>query len=211
MRMSVQSGAAILLAISLTTPAIGGEIKNTEEMKCPGDGTVYWARFDSKGGKYDTGSKACKKGETVKVPLEDNGGAKAIGFFQAGTKLPDPLAVEYFMTPAAFGVAVLGERAVVLRHAVPNALLPIVAMIGIDIGQFMGGQASLIGKVTDRYGLGAGGKGRHMLVQRDLSDTDKRDFHQWLSFPTSRPRQPFRKSKSAPVSAPSTCSWKSCA
>ena len=59
MQMSVQSGAAILLAISLTTPAIGGEIKNTEEMKCPGDGTVYWARFDSKGGKYDTGSKAC--------------------------------------------------------------------------------------------------------------------------------------------------------
>jgi peptide/nickel transport system permease protein len=27
----------------------------------------------------------------------------------------------------------------VLRPALPNALLPIVAMIGIDIGQFMGG------------------------------------------------------------------------
>lgn len=98
MGKTAQLGTATLLAISLTTPAIGGEIKNTEEMNCPGDGTVYWARFDSKGGKYDTGSKACKKGETVKVPLEDNGGAKAIGFFQAGTKLPDPLAIEYFMS-----------------------------------------------------------------------------------------------------------------
>jgi peptide/nickel transport system permease protein len=28
---------------------------------------------------------------------------------------------------------------VVLRHALPNALLPVIAMIGIDIGQFMAG------------------------------------------------------------------------
>ena len=33
----------------------------------------------------------------------------------------------------------LSRARVILRHALPNALLPIVAMIGIDIGQFMGG------------------------------------------------------------------------
>lgn len=48
----------------------------------------------------------------------------------------DVLNQDYVRTARAKGVS---ERAVVLRHAVPNALLPIVAMIGIDIGQFMGG------------------------------------------------------------------------
>ena len=48
----------------------------------------------------------------------------------------DVLNQDYIRTARAKGVA---ERTVVLRHAVPNALLPIVAMIGIDIGQFMGG------------------------------------------------------------------------
>ena len=33
----------------------------------------------------------------------------------------------------------LGRARVVLRHALPNAILPIIAMIGIDIGIFMGG------------------------------------------------------------------------
>ena len=48
----------------------------------------------------------------------------------------DVLNQDYIRTARAKGVS---ERSVVLRHAVPNALLPIVAMIGIDIGQFMGG------------------------------------------------------------------------
>ncbi len=48
----------------------------------------------------------------------------------------DVLNQDYIRTARAKGVT---ERTVVLRHAVPNALLPIVAMIGIDIGQFMGG------------------------------------------------------------------------
>lgn len=48
----------------------------------------------------------------------------------------DVLNQDYIRTARAKGVA---ERTVVLRHAIPNALLPIVAMIGIDIGQFMGG------------------------------------------------------------------------
>ena len=33
----------------------------------------------------------------------------------------------------------LSSRRIIFRHALPNAILPIIAMIGIDIGQFMGG------------------------------------------------------------------------
>jgi peptide/nickel transport system permease protein len=48
----------------------------------------------------------------------------------------DVLGQDYVRTAHAKGLS--GAR-VILRHALPNALLPIVAMIGIDIGQFMGG------------------------------------------------------------------------
>ncbi|SES28191.1 ABC transporter permease [Rhizobium sp. NFR03] len=43
---------------------------------------------------------------------------------------------DYVRTARAKG---LSSARIVLRHALPNALLPIIAMIGIDIGQFMGG------------------------------------------------------------------------
>ncbi|MCL6708524.1 ABC transporter permease [Pseudomonas sp. R2.Fl] len=48
----------------------------------------------------------------------------------------DVLAQDYVRTARAKGLS--GAR-VVLRHVLPNAVLPIIAMIGIDIGQFMGG------------------------------------------------------------------------
>ena len=48
----------------------------------------------------------------------------------------DVLRQDYMRTARAKG---LSRRAGRARHALPNALLPIVAMIGIDIGQFMGG------------------------------------------------------------------------
>jgi peptide/nickel transport system permease protein len=48
----------------------------------------------------------------------------------------DVLNQDYVRTARAKGVS---APRVVLRHALPNALLPIVAMIGIDIGQFMSG------------------------------------------------------------------------
>jgi peptide/nickel transport system permease protein len=48
----------------------------------------------------------------------------------------DVLNQDYVRTARAKG---LSRARIVLRHALPNALLPIVAMIGIDIGQFMGG------------------------------------------------------------------------
>ncbi|MDP4033705.1 MAG: ABC transporter permease [Pseudorhodobacter sp.] len=48
----------------------------------------------------------------------------------------DVLRADYVRTARAKG---LSRRRVVLRHALPNAILPIIAMIGIDIGIFMGG------------------------------------------------------------------------
>ena len=48
----------------------------------------------------------------------------------------DVLRADYIRTARAKG---LGRVRVVLRHALPNAILPIIAMIGIDIGIFMGG------------------------------------------------------------------------
>ncbi len=46
------------------------------------------------------------------------------------------LTQDYIRTAHAKGLA---RRVVLLRHALPNAILPVVAMIGIDIGLFMSG------------------------------------------------------------------------
>ncbi len=46
------------------------------------------------------------------------------------------LAADFIRTARAKG---LTRHRVILRHALPNAILPIIAMIGIDIGVFMGG------------------------------------------------------------------------
>jgi peptide/nickel transport system permease protein len=48
----------------------------------------------------------------------------------------DVLNQDYIRTANAKG---LSKMRVILRHGVPNALLPLIAMIGIDIGQFMAG------------------------------------------------------------------------
>ena len=48
----------------------------------------------------------------------------------------DVLRQDYMRTAKAKG---LGPAAVVFGHALPNAILPIIAMIGIDIGYFMSG------------------------------------------------------------------------
>ncbi|MBT1155100.1 ABC transporter permease [Aminobacter anthyllidis] len=48
----------------------------------------------------------------------------------------DVLRQDYIRTARAKGLA---QRAVLFGHALPNAILPVVAMIGIDIGLFMGG------------------------------------------------------------------------
>ncbi|UJW75073.1 ABC transporter permease [Rhizobium sp. SL42] len=54
----------------------------------------------------------------------------------ARSAMIDVLNQDYIRTARAKG---LSARRIVLRHALPNAVLPIIAMIGIDIGQFMGG------------------------------------------------------------------------
>ncbi|MEM8658593.1 MAG: ABC transporter permease [Pseudomonadota bacterium] len=46
------------------------------------------------------------------------------------------LRTDYIRTARAKG---LTRARVILRHALPNAILPVIAMIGIDIGIFMGG------------------------------------------------------------------------
>jgi peptide/nickel transport system permease protein len=48
----------------------------------------------------------------------------------------DVLNQDYIRTARAKG---LSSARIIFRHALPNAVLPIIAMIGIDIGQFMGG------------------------------------------------------------------------
>ncbi|MFD1797304.1 ABC transporter permease [Paracoccus aurantiacus] len=48
----------------------------------------------------------------------------------------DVLRADYIRTARAKG---LGRMRVILRHALPNAILPVIAMIGMDIGIFMGG------------------------------------------------------------------------
>jgi len=48
----------------------------------------------------------------------------------------DVLRQDFIRTARAKG---LSRMRVLLRHALPNAVLPIIAMIGIDVGIFMGG------------------------------------------------------------------------
>lgn len=48
----------------------------------------------------------------------------------------DVLRQDYIRTARAKG---LGRGTILMRHALPNAILPVIAMIGIDIGLFMSG------------------------------------------------------------------------
>ena len=52
------------------------------------------------------------------------------------SSMVDVLHQDYIRTARAKG---LRRGTILLRHALPNAILPIVAMVGIDIGVFMGG------------------------------------------------------------------------
>jgi peptide/nickel transport system permease protein len=52
------------------------------------------------------------------------------------SSMVEVLGQDFIRTARAKG---LGRLRVVMRHALPNAILPVIAMIGIDIGIFMGG------------------------------------------------------------------------
>jgi peptide/nickel transport system permease protein len=62
----------------------------------------------------------------------------------------DVLRQDYIRTARAKGV---GERGVVLVHALRNAILPVVAMVGLDIGIFMSG-AVVVESVFGWPGIG---------------------------------------------------------
>ncbi len=69
--------------------------------------------------------------------------AMTLGFMGAGwysrmmrSSMLNVLGQDFIRTARAKG---LGKARILLRHTVPNALLPIIAMIGIDIGIFMSG------------------------------------------------------------------------
>jgi len=69
--------------------------------------------------------------------------ATTLGILGAGwyarivrSSMIDVLGQDYVRTARAKGLS--GTR-IVLRHALPNAILPAIAMVGIDIGQFMSG------------------------------------------------------------------------
>jgi peptide/nickel transport system permease protein len=69
--------------------------------------------------------------------------ALTLGFLGAGwyarmmrSSMLDVLQQDFVRTARAKG---LSKARVILRHAVPNALLPVVAMVGIDIGILMSG------------------------------------------------------------------------
>jgi len=69
--------------------------------------------------------------------------ALTLGFLGAGwyarmmrSSMLDVLQADFVRTARAKG---LSKARVVLRHAVPNALLPVIAMVGIDIGILMSG------------------------------------------------------------------------
>ncbi|MEZ5923117.1 MAG: ABC transporter permease [Hyphomicrobiaceae bacterium] len=62
----------------------------------------------------------------------------------------DVLRQDYIRTARAKGV---GERRIILKHGLRNAILPIVAMVGIDIGIFMSG-AVVVESVFGWPGIG---------------------------------------------------------
>jgi peptide/nickel transport system permease protein len=69
--------------------------------------------------------------------------AVALGIMGSGwysrmmrSSMIEVLQQDFIRTARAKG---LTRRRIILRHAIPNAILPVIAMIGIDIGIFMGG------------------------------------------------------------------------
>jgi peptide/nickel transport system permease protein len=67
------------------------------------------------------------------------------------SNLLDALHADYVRTARAKG---LGEGTVLRRHALPNALIPIVTLWGLDFGAVLGGGAVLTESVFDLQGIG---------------------------------------------------------
>jgi len=67
------------------------------------------------------------------------------------SNLLDALNADYVRTARAKG---LSEGAVLRRHALPNALIPVVTLWGLDFGAVLGGGAVLTESVFDLQGIG---------------------------------------------------------
>ena len=110
------------------------------------------------------------------VPITGQGGwerlvlpAAAVGLRAAGliarltrSSVLEVLREDYVVTARAKGVA---ERAVVFRHALWNALIPVVTVVGLQFGQLMSGTV-IVETVFAREGLGR--LIVHGIMQRDI-------------------------------------------
>lgn len=67
------------------------------------------------------------------------------------SQMLDVLGEDYIRTARAKG---LTERRVIFRHALRNALIPVVTMFGLDLGALLGG-AVITERVFSMYGMGA--------------------------------------------------------
>ena len=83
--------------------------------------------------------------------------AFALGFLSAGelarivrSAMLEVLSQEYILTARAKGLA---ERVIIRRHALQNALIPIVTILGLTFGQLLGG-AVLTETIFARLGIG---------------------------------------------------------
>jgi peptide/nickel transport system permease protein len=75
--------------------------------------------------------------------------------------LLEVLAAPYIRTARAYGIS---ERRILLRHALPPALVPLVAVLGVGVGQLLGG-AIFIELIFGRPGIGS-------LVVHAIGDRD---------------------------------------
>ena len=110
------------------------------------------------------------------VPITGQGGwerlvlpATAVGLRAAGliarltrSSVLEALREDYVVTARAKGVT---ERAVTFRHALRNALIPVVTVVGLQFGQLMSG-AVIVESVFAREGLGR--LIVHGIMQRDI-------------------------------------------
>jgi peptide/nickel transport system permease protein len=63
----------------------------------------------------------------------------------------DTMNEDYVRTARAKGIS---ERRVILRHALRNALVPVVALWGLDVGAVIGGGAILVESIFNLQGVG---------------------------------------------------------
>ena len=77
-------------------------------------------------------------------------GAAAIIARLTRSSLLEVMAQEYVTTARSKG---LGERSVIVRHALKNALIPVITIVGLQVGNLLSG-AVIVETVFSRQGVG---------------------------------------------------------